>query len=101
MEDKKNRMLVGEYWQAIQDNTSRLLACKEAAGQWALLAVAADNILNGSQRELLPEDEIERLRETRFIATSNRAKWSRKVADYIAAGADLQRRLEEVEKRLE
>lgn len=91
---------IARMWEELQAKTGQRLAVQNARAQWRVLAIAAEDILNGEQRAVLPDQTIEILRNARYEANHRAAMWNRRIIEIDAEIADLQRQLEELENVL-
>jgi len=85
-------------WSELAQKTGQRSAVHFARAQWTDLSAATTAILEGPQRPLLSDETIELLRNARFEANTKAAAWNRKMSEIDAEIADLQRRLEDLDK---
>lgn len=91
---------IARLWEELQAKTGQRLAIHNARAQWRTFAIAADEIMNSEQRQILPDATIEILRNARYEANHRAAMWNRRTIEIDAEIADLQRQLEELDKVL-
>jgi len=89
---------IEQLWSEISGKTATRLACMEARQQWRMIAISIDELLNGVQRDTLASEDVEIMRELRFLANKKAAMWNRRIADIDVELAELQMRLSTIDK---